>query len=464
MKSRRTERRNMSHEKNYDVIIIGAGPAGIFAALELTRGGAAPSILVLEKGADLAQRQHTPESLLCGWGGAGAYSDGKLNLTPHVGGQLQRFVPLSHLEDLIHAVDATYVKYGATTDVYGEENDAVADIRRRAIIAGLRLVVSRIRHIGTEKCLTVLSGMREFLNNKITFMPDTPVDSINVENDHVTGVTTQDGRTFGAKYVIAAPGREGSEWLRTQAERLDLPRETNPVDIGVRVEVPAAVMEPLTETLYESKLYYSSRSFDDQVRTFCMCPNGEVVLEQHDGVTTVNGHSYADKRTDNTNFALLVSTNFTKPFNQPIAYGKYIASLANILGHGVIVQRLGDLHTGRRSTPNRIAKGVLSPTLKNATPGDLSFVLPYRHLRDIIEMLEALDGVAPGVNARHTLLYGVEVKFYSSRLLMDEHLETDVENLFAVGDGAGITRGLVQASVAGVIAARRILEKAEGRA
>ena len=210
---------------------------------------------------------------------------------------------------------------------------------------------------------------------------------------------------------------------------------------------------------HESKFYFNPPSFDDQVRTFCMCPNGEVVLERHDGVTTVNGHSYAAKRTDNTNFALLVSTNFTKPFHEPIAYGKYIASLANILGGGVMVQRLADLRAGRRSTPRRLDKGALAPTLSQATPGDLSFVLPYRHLKDILEMLEALDIVAPGVNDRHTLLYGVEVKFYSTRLMTSQTLETGLPNLFAVGDGAGVTRGLVQASVSGVIAARAVLSK-----
>lgn len=449
----------MSASEKYDVIIVGAGPAGIFAAMELVSGGKAPRVLLIEKGRDLHERTHDSASILCGWGGAGAYSDGKLNLSPHVGGQLEKFVPIPRLEELIDYVDAAYLRYGANSDLYGEDCDAVNEIHRSCALAGLRLVVSRIRHIGTEKCLTVLAGFREFLNDKITFMPDTAVRDITVSNGRVSGLITASGDKIAADYVIAAPGREGAEWLRTQAELLGLNRETNPVDIGVRVEVPAPVMEPLTRWLYESKLYYSTRTFDDQVRTFCMCPNGEVVLEKHDGVTTVNGHSYAAKRTANTNFSLLVSTSFTRPFHQPIAYGKYIASLANMLGDGVIVQRLGDLQTGRRSTPTRIDNGAVTPTLKNATPGDLSFVLPYRHLRDLIEMLEALDNVAPGVNSRHTLLYGVEVKFYSSRIMTDDNLETNVENLFAIGDGAGITRGLVQASVSGVIAGRGVLEK-----
>lgn len=452
----------MATQMNFDVIIIGAGPAGIFAAIELTGGANHPSVLLLEKGRDLHNRvERDPSSILCGWGGAGAYSDGKLNLSPHVGGQLEKYMPMPALEELIEYVDAIYVKFGASTTMYGEDMDAISRFSRSASLAGLKLVVSRIRHIGTEKCFDVLAGIREFLDDKITFIPDTPVESIIVKNGRVAGVSAADGREFRAECIIVAPGREGAEWLTRQADAIGLPREHNPVDIGVRVEVPAAVMQPLAESLYESKFLFASRSFDDPVRTFCMCPRGEVVIEKNNGVTTVNGHSYSKRFTENTNFAVLVSTSFTKPFNDPISYGKYVASLANLLGGGVIVQRLGDLHNGRRSTERRIEKGSLIPTLKQATPGDLSFVLPYRYLTDIQEMLEALDRVAPGVNERHTLLYGVEVKFYSSRLKMDENLETQVQGLFAVGDGAGITRGLLQASVSGIVAARGALKKME---
>jgi uncharacterized protein len=274
------------------------------------------------------------------------------------------------------------------------------------------------------------------------------------------GVKLDSGEEIEAKYVIAAPGRVGADWLTGEAKRLKLRTMANPVDIGVRVEVPAAVMQSLTDVVYEPKLVYYSRSFEDRVRSFCVCPSGEVVTAAHDGVMSVNGHSYARRKTGNTNFALLVSISFTEPFKEPIAYGRYVASLANMLSGGVIIQRLGDLESGRRSTPERIARGLLSPTLGAAVPGDLSFVLPYRQLTGILEMLHAMDKLAPGVADRSTLLYGVEVKFYSSRIEMSERLETAVENLFAVGDGAGVTRGLMQASASGVIAAREIIRRA----
>ncbi len=452
----------MSSKQEYDAIIVGAGPAGLFAALELTGGKHNIRVLLIEKGRDLPDRTHNdPASLLCGWGGAGAYSDGKLNLSCDVGGQLLNYVPEPRLRDLISRVDETYVRYGASNNIYGGESEAVGALRKKASLANLKLIVSRIRHIGTEICIDVLGNIRSHLMERIDFMPETMVRKIIVENGTAAGVETDGGSEIRAKYVILAPGREGAEWLVGEAARLGLPKKHNPVDIGVRVEVPSVVMEPLTDILYESKFLYNTKKFDDLIRTFCMCPHGEVVIELNNGVTTVNGHSYSGRKTDNTNFALLVSNNFTKPFNDPIAYGKYIASLANLLGDGVIVQRLGDLKMGRRSTNGRIDKSAMEPTLKNATPGDLSFVLPYRHLSGIIEMLEAMNNVAPGINEKSTLLYGVEVKFYSSRIELDETLETTVENLYAIGDGAGITRGLVQASASGMIAAQAIIEKAK---
>ncbi len=285
------------------------------------------------------------------------------------------------------------------------------------------------------------------------------VEEILVEKGKVKGVRTKAGDEYQSENVIVAPGRSGSKWLTSEAQRLKLDLRNNAVDIGIRVEAPAVIMEPLTAELYESKLIYYSKSFEDMVRTFCMNPYGVVSTELTDGIITVNGHSYSDQRTHNTNFALLVSTNFTEPFKEPISYGRYIASLANILGEGIIIQRLGDLEAGRRSTPSRVEKSTVKPTLPKATPGDLSFVLPYRVLADIKEMLVAMNSLTPGIYSSNTLLYGVEVKFYSSRLKLTNKLETDVKGLYAIGDGAGITRGLVQSSCSGVIAARGILEK-----
>lgn len=267
----------------------------------------------------------------------------------------------------------------------------------------------------------------------------------------------EDGTRLTADAVVLAPGREGSGWLADECRRLGIAMHANPVDIGVRVEVPAVIMEPLTDALYEGKLVYSTPSFGDPVRTFCMNPYGEVSFENYGDVVTVNGHSYAAAKTDRTNFALLVSTDFTEPFNDPIAYGKSIARLANLIGKDIIVQRLGDLRKGRRSTADRIRRGAVTPTLHGATAGDLGFVLPFRHLRDILDMLEAMDKLTPGVNGHDTLLYGVEAKFYSAKPEMDEGLQTPVRNLYAIGDGAGVTRGIMQASAAGVIAARSIL-------
>jgi uncharacterized FAD-dependent dehydrogenase len=301
--------------------------------------------------------------------------------------------------------------------------------------------------------------MRQHLEGKIELKTNTEVKGLIVENGRVKGVETADGEKISGKYVIVAPGRVGAEWLMSEAQMLGLKTSNNPVDVGVRVEVPEPVVEELTETLYEPKFIFFSKSFDDQIRTFCFNPGGEVIAEYYNGVITVNGQSYSEKRTGNTNFALLVSTSFTEPFKEPIAYGKYLARLANLLSGGVIVQRLGDLEVGRRSTEERIGRSSVTPTLKTATPGDLSFVLPYRYLCDIREMLKAMDQVSPGIYTKHTLLYGVEVKFYSSRLELNSSFETRIKNLFTVGDGAGVTRGLVQASASGVIAAMEIERK-----
>jgi uncharacterized FAD-dependent dehydrogenase len=457
--------------KKYDVIIVGGGPAGIFAALELVPADL--KILLIEEGRDIDKRHCpardtglpcppcSPCDLVCGLGGAGAFSDGKLTLTSQVGGILPSYLGEDQTEALIQYVDELYLKFGAPDKLYGT-GKKVDQLRQKANRAGLRLVTVPIRHLGTEHCQLVLKSMWDNLSPRIESRLQTAVASIDVEKGKVKGVKTEKGESFDCDYLILAPGREGADWLAKEAERLKLTMHSNPVDVGVRVEVPAAVTAPLTDVLYESKLEFLSKSFDDRVRTFCMCPGGEVIMESTGGcdpVITVNGHSYAERKTENTNFALLVSTAFTKPFNQPIAYGRYLARLANILSGGVLLQRLGDLMEGRRSTPERIERGLVKPTLKNATPGDLSFALPYRYLTDLVEMLTAMDKLAPGVASHHTLLYGIEVKFYSSRPQLSPSLETEVKGMFAIGDGAGVSRGLIQASVSGVVAAREIASR-----
>ena len=452
---------------HYDVVIVGAGPAGIFAALELVRRNGA-SVLLIERGSDIDERscparktgvcaECDPCDVTCGWGGAGAFSDGKLTLSTEVGGWLPEFIPADTLRDLVKYVDSVWVDYGAPADVHGQPSPAVEDIRSRARAQGMTLIAAPVRHMGTERAAEILKTLRADLEPSVAVKTGTTVERIVVEKGRVTGVVCDGGCHVGADAVILAPGRQGADWLVDECHRLGIDLRTNAVDIGARVEVPAVVMEPLTSVLYESKLVYRSSSFDDPVRTFCMNPHGVVSVENYGDVITVNGHSYADEKTEYTNFALLVSTDFTEPFDDPIAYGKSIARLANLLGEDIIVQRLTDLQQGQRSTPARIERGTVRPTLTGATPGDLSFVLPYRHLRDILDMLEALDRLVPGVNGRDTLLYGAEVKFYSARPKLDAGLQTKVKNLYAVGDGAGITRGLVQACASGIIAARTIL-------
>jgi uncharacterized FAD-dependent dehydrogenase len=455
---------------DYDVIIVGAGPAGIFAALELT-SVAQPRVLMLDKGPDLEKRRCPSRekgrcmkcatcALMTGWGGSGAFSDGKLTLTTQVGGLLAEIRGSAEAEQLVREVDALWVHYGTDSEPYEGDIDQIEELARKGALVGLRLQHYPIRHLGTERSGDILGAMhQELVARGVEVRTRTDVAQVLTAGGAVTGVETAHGEVLTAPYVVVAPGREGADWLTDLARNLHLGLSINPVDIGVRVELPAHILQPLTDLLYEPKFLYFSSAFDDRVRTFCVCPYGEVVTEWVSDVMTVNGHSYANQRTDNTNFAVLVSKNFTEPFKEPTAYGKYIARLANLLSGGIIVQRLGDLRAGRRTTDQRLERCITRPTLKEATPGDLNLVLPYRYVVNILEMLDALDKVAPGVASRHTLLYGVEAKFYSSRLNLTRDLETEVRNLFAAGDGAGVTRGLVQSSASGMVAAREILRR-----
>ncbi|HON37728.1 MAG: FAD-dependent oxidoreductase [Pseudomonadota bacterium] len=444
-----------------DVVIIGAGPAGIFAAQELAKGSDKLDIVIVEQGKDIIERSRSGRDMLVGWGGAGAYSDGKLTISTDVGGQLSSLLNEGELLELLDEVDRIYTSHESSGGLYSVEPDDAARISAKAKLAGLIYVPTKVRHIGTENCYTILKNMREELRSKVKVIFNTRAKDILKQDGRVTGVSLEDGTVIDAQAVIAAPGRAGSSWMSGQAKRLGLQTRPNPVDLGVRVELPAVVMEDLTEKAYETKFIYYSKTFDDRVRTFCMNPYGEVVRESMGDILTVNGHSWARTRTENTNFAILVSADFTEPFDDPIGYGESVARLANMLGKGVIVQRLGDLHAGRRTNPSRLLRCLTQPTLHDATPGDLSYCLPYRILNDIMEMLSSLDEVAPGVNSAHTLLYGIEVKFYSNRIKLDRALETEIEGLYVIGDGAGITRGLIQASCSGIIAARSVLRRLE---
>ncbi|MFT5872603.1 MAG: putative FAD-dependent dehydrogenase [Clostridium sp.] len=467
-------------KKFYDVVIVGAGPAGIFTALEIASIKPELSVLIVDKGRSIEKRKCparitgkcvkcNPCGITFGWSGAGAFSDGKLSLSPEVGGRLLEYFSEDESKKLIKYCDDIYIKFGANEKVYGLNSDKVDEIKYEASKHNIRLVECPVRHLGTELAYEVLKSMYHHLmdNTNTEFIELSEVEEVLVEDNKATGVLLKNKEgtvKVNAKYVVVAPGRGGAEWAANEAKKHNIKVTNNAVDIGVRVEVPNSVMDHLTKDLYEAKLVYYSDTFDNKVRTFCMNPGGVVSAEYYDDntIAVVNGHSYSDQklRTTNTNFAMLVSTTFTEPFNQPIGYGKYIAQLGNMLtGGGIMVQRLGDLLKGSRTDYNRLSKSTTVPTLKSAVPGDLSFVLPQRHLTSIVEALKAFDKIAPGLYSKNTLLYGVEVKFYSSKFSTNDKFETSVSNLYTIGDGAGITRGLMQASTTGVVVARNIAER-----
>jgi len=466
--------------KQYDAVIVGAGPAGIFASLELVKEIPGVNVLLVDQGRSLKNRtcparttgkcMHcTPCAIMNGWAGAGAFSDGKLSLSHEVGGNITDYMPAPEAQALIDYADGIYTRFGAPETVHGRNNPKVSEIAYEASRYNIHLVRCPVRHMGTEYSASTLQNMYDALaaEPNFTFMELTAAEKILVDGGKVTGVLLRraNGETLAVETdtIVLAPGRGGAEWLAEEVARLGIETRNNEVDIGLRVEVPNSIMDRLTTELYEAKLVYYSDTFENRVRTFCMNPGG-IVSEEHyeGGIAVVNGHSYhdMDRRTQNTNFALLVSTRFTEPFNQPIKYGNYIAQLGNMLtGGGIMVQRLGDLLQGRRTDMSRLRKSTTEPTLTTAVPGDLSFVLPHRHLMSIIEALRAFDKIAPGLYSKNTLLYGVEVKFYSSKVTVDNHFGTCIGGLYAIGDGAGITRGLMQASVTGIVVARDIAAK-----
>ena len=450
----------------YDVLIIGAGPGGIFSAYELIRLNPELKVAVFEAGHPLSRRKCPIDgekvkscigckscSIMSGFGGAGAFSDGKYNITNDFGGTLYEYIGKTRALELMHYVDKINMAYGGEgTRLY---STAGTKFKKTCMQNDLHLLDASVRHLGTDKNYVVLENLYAYLKEKVTFFFDTPVEAVTV----IPGgyeVRCAQGAYTCANCIISV-GRSGSKWMETVCRDMGIPTKSNRVDIGVRVELPAEIFSHLTDELYESKIVYRTPKYGDKVRTFCMNPKGAVVSENTNGIITVNGHSYEDpaRQTQNTNFALLVSKHFSEPFKDSNGYGESIARLSNMLGGGVIVQRFGDLIRGQRSTPARIQESFVTPTL-SATPGDLSLVLPQRILDGVIEMIYALDKVAPGTANDDTLLYGVEVKFYNMEVAVDEHLQTKYPGLYIIGDGSGITHSLSHASASGIHVAREI--------
>lgn len=461
-------------ENNYDVIIIGAGPSGIFCAHELIEKRPDMKVLIVEKGRSIEKRACPkrktkvcvgckPCSITTGFAGAGAFSDGKLSLSPDVGGNLPEILGYEETTALLKEADDIYLKFGADKKVYGiEDQEAIENIRAKAIRANLKLIECPIRHLGTEEGYKIYTRLQEYLLEKgveIKFM--TMVKDIIIEDGAAKGIVTEKGERYYAPEIVSGVGREGSEWFSGICKEHGVETRNGTVDVGVRVEVRDEIMKELNEKLYEAKLVYYTPTFDDKVRVFCTNPSGEVATEYYDGgLAVVNGHAYKSKdmKTHNTNFALLVSKNFTEPFKSPIEYGKQIAQLGNMLCDGkILVQRYGDFNRGRRTTEERLVRNNIVPTLKDAVPGDLSLVFPHRIMVAIDEMIRALDKVTPGIASDETLLYGVEVKFYSNKVVVDKEFKTNIPGLRAMGDGASVTRGLQQASANGIAVARSIL-------
>ncbi|MDD4582990.1 MAG: NAD(P)/FAD-dependent oxidoreductase [Eubacteriales bacterium] len=451
--------------KKYDIIIVGAGASGVFMTYELTKLQSKAKVLMIEKGTDLDHRlcpiksgltdnciKCNPCHIMNGYGGAGTLSDGKYNITTQFGGELHSYVGIEKAMNLMEYVDSVLCEMGgADAKLYSTGN---SDLKRVALQHNLHLLDAKVRHLGTDRNMKILGRMYQYTEDYVETLFNTQV----IEVKRIPSgfcVATDQGKTYQCTNLVLATGRSGSKWISYICESMGIKLKKNRVDIGVRVELPAVIFKHITDEVYESKIVYKTDKYNDMVRTFCMNPYGEVVTENTNGIVTVNGHSYSDSSlwTENTNFALLVSNKFTEPFKNSNEYGESIAKLSNMLGGGVLLQRFGDLVKGRRSSIRRMEKCFTRPTLK-ATPGDLSLVIPKRQLDNIIEMVYALDQIAPGTANEDTLLYGVEVKFYNSKVEVNENLETKVKGLYALGDGSGVTHSLSQASASGILAAR----------
>ena len=457
--------------KKYDIIIAGAGASGVFMSYELTKIKNSAKVLMIDKGRELSGRVcpikagKTATCILCdpchimnGYGGAGTLSDGKYNITNHFGGELHRYIGAGKAMELMEYVDQALCDMGgADAKLYSTDT---SDLKTVALRNNLHLLEAKIRHLGTDRNAKILGKIFEFTEKKIDTQFETTVTDVEALPEGGFVIRTNRGDEYAAGSLVLAAGRSGSKWISETCMKLGIGLSSNRVDIGVRVELPAVIFAHITDEVYESKIVYKTDKYNDMVRTFCMNPNGEVVAENTNGIVTVNGHSYSDPSmwTENTNFALLVSNKFTKPFRDSNDYGESIARLSNMLGGGVLLQRFGDLVKGRRSSERRMEKCFTRPTLK-ATAGDLSLVIPKRQLDNIIEMIYALDKIAPGTANEDTLLYGVEVKFYNSRVDVDENLETTVKGLYVLGDGSGVTHSLSQASASGVHVARILADK-----
>lgn len=469
-------------KENYDVVVVGAGPAGIMACYELYLKQPELKVLLIDKGQDVMNR-HCPIkekkikscpiikndepgclpacSITSGFGGAGAYSDGKFNITSEFGGWLTDYLSNDEVEDIINYVDNLYLKHGATKDITDPTTDKVKDIEHRGYAVGLKMLRAKVRHLGTEENLRIMTEMSNKLKEHIDMVFKTTVHDIYVEKNRVKGIILENGEKVSAQYVVLTPGRDGSTWLTKVFKNQGLNLYNNQVDIGVRVETSNIVMDEINTHLYEGKFIYNA-SVGTKVRTFCSNPSGHVVVENHSGTMLANGHAYHDLKlgSSNTNFALLVSHTFSEPFNEPNEFAHEVARLANMLSHGsIIVQRYGDIKRGRRTTSKRLKEGYTTPTLPEAVPGDLGLVLPYNTMKSIIEMIEALDHVTPGIANEHTLLYGVEAKFYSARPKVRTGFESEIDGLYVGGDGAGLTRGLAQAGANGIVIARHIISR-----